>query len=85
MGQALRAAADELYFEYDFGDGWIHQITVESRRGLKPDDSKYKVLVGQLRGALEDSGGIGGWSNKLKIYRSTERYDENEEIVDWMK
>ncbi|MGO2030065.1 MAG: plasmid pRiA4b ORF-3 family protein [Glutamicibacter ardleyensis] len=85
LGQALRVANDELYFEYDFGDGWIHRITVESRRETKPEDSKYKVLEGQLRAPLEDSGGLGGWSNKLEIYRSTERSDEDEDTVDWME
>lgn len=85
LGQALRVANDELYFEYDFGDGWIHRITVESRHELKSEDSKYQVLDGQLRAPLEDSGGLGGWHQKLEVYRSTKRNEDDENTVRWME
>ncbi|WP_404290029.1 plasmid pRiA4b ORF-3 family protein [Glutamicibacter arilaitensis] len=85
LGQALRVANDELYFEYDFGDGWIHRITVESRRELKSEDSKYLVLDGRLRAPLEDSGGLGGWHRKLEIYRSAQRSEDDENTVRWME
>lgn len=92
LGQALNAANGELYFEYDFGDCWMHKITVESQCGGAAGDPRYRVLDGALRAPLEDSGGIHGWNEKLGIFNGDPvpglvedtADDEADHIIWWM-
>ncbi|WPR65766.1 plasmid pRiA4b ORF-3 family protein [Glutamicibacter protophormiae] len=86
LGQALNAADGELYFEYDFGDCWMHKITVESQRAKARDEAPYRVMDGQLRAPLEDSGGIHGWQEKLSIFHGAPapEFLDAQHIVDWM-
>ncbi|RKS20691.1 pRiA4b ORF-3-like protein [Arthrobacter sp. AG1021] len=86
LGQALAAAGGELYFEYDFGDCWMHKITVEAQRAKAPGEAPYRVVAGQLRAPLEDSGGIHGWQEKLSILQGNPAPEdlEAQDIVAWM-
>ncbi|MFB9668822.1 plasmid pRiA4b ORF-3 family protein [Glutamicibacter nicotianae] len=92
LGQALRAAEGELYFEYDFGDGWMHKITVVSQHAKAAGDPPYRVVDGELRAPLEDSGGIHGWYEKLGFFNGNPapdswedlEDDEAEQIIAWM-
>jgi hypothetical protein len=61
---------DVLVYEYDFGDSWHHQLTVEK---ILPPDSALSNLAMCLGGARacppEDCGGTWGYDNLLKILR----------------
>jgi len=55
----------KFVYEYDFGDGWRHDVTVE--KILAPDPAlKHPVcLAGKNACPPEDCGGIGGDYHKL--------------------
>ncbi|MGJ9403084.1 plasmid pRiA4b ORF-3 family protein [Arthrobacter sp. KK5.5] len=63
---ALRLAGDTLWYEYDFGDGWMHTIRLVSERPANVEDPEALVLDGALRVPLEDVGGLHGWYAALE-------------------
>ena len=71
-------------YEYDFGDSWEHQITVE--KVLLPDPATATVAV-CLDGARacppEDCGGVGGYDNLLKIIKNP-KHEEHASMMDWL-
>lgn len=70
-------------YDYDFGDDWEHQITVE--KALPPDSGEPhpRCLAGKGACPPEDSGGIRGYYRKLEVLKHPED-PEYEEIADWM-
>ena len=63
----LRKEKDSLTYEYDFGDGWQHKITLEK---ILPFDSSVQ-LPGCIKGKgacpPEDCGGIWGYMDLIDI------------------
>ncbi len=80
--QALRGV-ESFEFEYDFGDGWTHDITIEaaieSTFGLK----HAVCLDGTNACPPEDCGGPGGFEYFLEALADP-THDEHEEYVDWI-
>lgn len=77
-------SADALWYEYDFGDGWIHRIDVVER---SPDDralAPVVVLDGANRGPFEDAGGLGGYYEKLEI-ADDPQHPEHAFASDWLR
>lgn len=60
-------AKKKFIYEYDFGDGWEHEIVVE--KVLPPDAGFKKIicLAGQNACPPDDCGGIPGYDEMLKI------------------
>ena len=79
----LQVENDKILYEYDFGDGWLHTITLE--KILPPDPTfKYPIcLTGKMRCPPEDSGGIEGYINLLANLQDIKSpgYDE---AADWL-
>jgi preprotein translocase subunit Sss1 len=74
---------DKIDYEYDFGDGWMHDITLE--KILAPDDKiKYPVcLAGKMNCPPEDCGGVWGYSAILKILKKPD-HEEYENYIEWL-
>lgn len=83
LESVLTESKEKFIYEYDFGDYWVHKITVEK---LLPKDNsiKYPICIG---GALacphEDSGGVYGYYEKLEIIKNPE-HPEYKEIRKWL-
>ncbi|MGW8195445.1 MAG: UPF0149 family protein [Desulforhopalus sp.] len=79
--------ADKIHprfqYIYDFGDNWLHQITVE--KTLSPGQAKpYPVLLtGRRTCPPEDSGGVHGYQHLLAILEDPDSagYDDT---IDWL-
>ena len=74
---------DRFHYNYDFGDYWMHEVTVEK---LLPKEEKtvYPVCVnGELNCPPEDCGGIGGFYNMLKILQD-KRHPEYKDMRTWI-
>ncbi|MGL3148913.1 plasmid pRiA4b ORF-3 family protein [Microbacterium sp. A82] len=72
-----------LWYEYDFGDGWIHRLDVIDQF---PSDSALTAVVlvdGANRGPFEDSGGPHGYAEKLAI-AADPQHPEHASITDWI-
>jgi len=71
-------------YNYDFGDGWVHEILLEGV--LLPEKStKYpKCIAGERACPPEDCGGVPGYSDLLRVLR-TPAHKEYKNIVAWLK
>lgn len=83
LDQVLKHEKDWLRYEYDFGDGWEHRVTLQK---ILPRDPAAQLPVctgGKRRCPPEDSGGVWGYYDKLEVIEDKD-HPEHEEIVDWM-
>jgi hypothetical protein len=61
LDQLLALGSGEAFYEYDFGDSWLHKLKLVSRRPVHDDSSHAPLIDGAWRGPLEDSGGLPGY------------------------
>jgi hypothetical protein len=75
---------DAFGYEYDFGDSWEHEITVEK---ILPPDAAVATTALCLDGARacppEDCGGVGGYENLLKILKNR-KHPEHKRLKQWV-
>lgn len=74
---------DKIMYEYDFGDGWEHDIMLEK---IHPYDESIRLPVcldGKRNSPPEDCGGIGGYENILEILKQPD-HEEYEDFLDWI-
>lgn len=83
ISDLLKAEKDKIIYEYDFGDGWEHDIILEK---VLPFDNKAKYPVcvtGKMSCPPEDCGGIWGYSDMLEILKQPD-HEEYESFIDWL-
>ena len=72
-----------FYYEYDFGDGWIHEVCEEKTQSPEPG-KLYPVCVGGERKCPpEDCGGSHRYQEMLKALRD-ERDPDHASTVEWI-
>lgn len=79
----LKKENDKLIYEYDFGDGWEHEILLEK---TLPDNSNFQYpecLKGKMNCPPEDCGGVWGYSDMLEILKNP-KHKEYEEYIEWL-
>jgi hypothetical protein len=80
--KVLKSEGSSIIYEYDFGDGWEHEIKVE--KIYKDENIIHPICIGGKRNCpLEDSGGIWGYEEKLEIIKD-KKHEDYEEIAEWM-
>jgi hypothetical protein len=70
-------------YDYDFGDGWEHELTLEA---IVPrqQGKKYPLCLGGARACPpEDCGGVGGYEDLLTVIR-TPAHEEHEDTLQWL-
>ncbi len=76
--------AGSLYFEYDYGDGWQVDLTLENCEMTEISASVLpRVLEGQGFGIIEDCGGPDGLAAIAKAYQKKSG-SEYEEYREWL-
>ena len=73
-----------FYYEYDFGDGWRHKITVEKRLPANDDVQAALLLDGERACPPEDCGGVSGYYQILEAKKHPRRA-ENREYSEWFR
>jgi hypothetical protein len=72
-----------LPYEYDFGDGWKHSVTLEAIVA-RQDGRKYPVCVAGARACPpEDCGGPPGYDNLLAAIRDPD-HEDHESVLEWL-
>ncbi len=69
-------------YEYDFGDGWQHQVVVEKLLPAKPGAAYPVCIAGKRACPPEDVGGVWGYSDFLKVIRDPS-HPERDEMLKW--
>ncbi len=72
LDQLVAEGGDELWYEYDFGDGWDHKLVVEEV--LEAPPPTVRCTGGRMACPPEDCGGVGGYEELAAWVRSG--YDE---------
>jgi hypothetical protein len=70
-------------YEYDFGDGWEHELTLEA---ILPRQAgqKYPFCVDGARACPpEDCGGVYGYENVLTVIQDP-THEEHESMLEWL-
>ena len=84
LRQVVPRQKDVLAYEYDFGDSWFHQITVEKILGPDPGAHSLAVCLDGARACPpEDCGGPWGYDNLLKILRNP-KHEEHQSMKEWL-
>jgi hypothetical protein len=69
-------------YEYDFGDGWVHEIRLEKMLP-KNEGIDYPICIAGKRACPpEDCGGPGGYGELLSIISDPKHY-EHERMMTW--
>ena len=68
LDQIVSEKGDELWYEYDFGDGWDHKLVVEEVLDEPPPTAR--CTGGRMACPPEDCGGIGGYEELAAWVRS---------------
>ena len=83
ISDLLKSENEKIIYEYDFGDGWEHDIILEK---ILPVDDKinYPICVkGKMNCPPEDCGGIWGYSDLLDILNNPDDA-EYESYIEWL-
>ena len=73
---------DTVFYEYDFGDGWIHKIILEKIKQFEMGQYP-KLIDGKNACPPEDCGGIGGYYHILDVL-SDPKNKEHEDMCEWL-
>ncbi|CAI9402597.1 plasmid pRiA4b ORF-3 family protein [Nocardioides sp. T2.26MG-1] len=68
LDQLVAGVGDELWYEYDFGDGWDHRLVVEAV--LEGPPPVARCTGGRMACPPEDCGGLGGHDELATWVRS---------------
>ena len=77
------APNERFAYTYDFGDGWLHQITVETSQPAANKPAAPLCLTGDRACPPEDSGGVWGYEDLLERLNDPDD-PEYEELLDWL-
>jgi hypothetical protein len=81
--RVMTREGDSLTYEYDFGDGWRHAITLERIHRPQSEVSSIVCLNGARACPPEDSGGIWGYQDFLDAFRDS-NHPHHERAVEWL-
>ena len=66
LDQLLALGSGAAFYEYDFGDSWLHRLELVDRRPANSDTPPARLVDGARRGPLEDSGGVPGYEEIME-------------------
>ena len=73
----------QFFFDYDFGDGWEHEIVIEQLT-WSSDGLKFAVCVdGENACPPEDVGGAGGYEDFLAAMADPD-HEEHDDLLRWV-
>jgi len=81
--EQFRRPGDQMYYVYDFGDNWVHEVLLEGillrEKGIKLP----RCIDGANATPPEDCGGPEGYADLLETLSNPEA-EEYEEIMEWL-
>ncbi|MFY9779186.1 MAG: plasmid pRiA4b ORF-3 family protein [Candidatus Baltobacteraceae bacterium] len=81
LGEIAPRPKSRFVFEYDFGDGWEHDVTVEAIEEAKPGFRYPCCLAGKYACPPEDCGGPSGYEEMLEALHEP----AHEEHMTWTR
>ncbi|MGA7965646.1 MAG: plasmid pRiA4b ORF-3 family protein [Gammaproteobacteria bacterium] len=79
----LAGKGGRLAYEYDFGDGWMHELKIEKTLAAEPGKHYPLCLAGERACPPEDCGGLPGYERLLAVLADPQ-HTEHEDMLDWI-
>ncbi|MBK1632233.1 hypothetical protein CKO31_16100 [Thiohalocapsa halophila] len=79
----LRKEKDSMRYDYDFGDGWEHQILVEKVLPFDETQTLPLCIKGKRACPPEDCGGIWGYAQLLRTLADPSD-PEHQDMLEWV-
>lgn len=73
----------KLIYEYDFGDGWEHELKIEKVLTPEPGLRYPHCTAGKRACPPDDCGGPWGYEHLLEVLRDP-KHEEHEEMREWI-
>jgi len=70
-------------YEYDFGDGWEHEVLFEGFPKAEAGRKYPLCLEGDRACPPEDCGGVGGYADFLEAI-GNKKHEQHEEMLEWV-
>ena len=83
LADVARRKKASFVYEYDFGDGWQHDIVVEKIVPAGPQKSRAVCLAGENACPPEDCGGIWGYYELLEAVNNP-KHEAHQQMLDWL-
>ena len=84
VGELLSRKRSWIDYEYDFGDSWMHRVTVvDTRKYGKGEERKVELIAGANACPPEDCGGLWGYDELLNALKKP-RSKRAREYEEWL-
>jgi hypothetical protein len=83
LSDLLAAVGDTMRYEYDFGDGWEHEIRLDELAAAAPEGSYPRCAAGERACPPEDCGGPGGYEDLIAVLGDP-GHEEHEHMRNWL-
>lgn len=84
IGSLLNRVKSKIKWEYDFGDSWVHEITLVEKQAVDDNEMvKVQLLKGSGACPPEDCGGVCGYRHLLNVLKNPDD-EEYEEMIEWL-
>jgi len=84
LDEVLGVVGDTLTYEYDFGDGWEHTLTLEAITDRAPGSVEAVCIAGARSGPPEDCGGAPGYENLLRVLADP-AHPRHDTLREWLR
>ena len=83
LNAVVAKKGDRLLYEYDFGDGWEHELKVVSVSPPEQGVRYPRCVDGKLACPPEDCGGVWGYYNLLEAIADP-KHPEHDDLLEWV-
>ena len=82
LKQIVSGEKFKFRYEYDFGDGWDHELLVEKILPLDPESDYPRCVKGKRACPPEDVGGVWGYEGFVEAITDP-KHPEHEDMLEW--
>ena len=83
ISQLVSREGARFHYEYDFGDGWVHEILVEKILPVEKGTQYPVCIKGKRACPPEDVGGVWGYSDFLETFMNP-KDPEYGDMLEWV-
>ncbi len=83
ISDLLNSEKEKIVYEYDFGDGWMHDIILEKILPMEKHSQLPICLTGKGNCPPEDCGGIWGYADMLEVLKDP-KHEEYKSYIEWL-
>jgi hypothetical protein len=85
LSRVVGKLRQKFIYEYDFGDSWLHDVTVEKIVPFDPQ-AQYPVCLDGARACPpEDCGSFPGYMHILEALKAPKKTAEQKELLEWLE